>query len=223
MITNHRARKLLQPSRLGVVIAAVALSAGTAVAFAEESPGRGNHSPPQTIRASSLGRLSMASGLSRLEKAEFAIFREARNADNAPVPSAIEHFAQSQVGVQLGVNPALARQVPGILPGGAWVLPGIDMICIMGAGGACGSTELAASGRLYAYGGDRQSEFVFGMVPDGVSHVTVALTNGSSDVVAVQSNLYFLRVSGDGAALGAISGVTFAGGARLPSVSLSTP
>jgi hypothetical protein len=79
------------------------------------------------------------------------------------------------------------------------VIPGNGTISLIaGGGGSCESDQLAAEGYLAYFGNSRDTPgrtAVSGMVPDGVTSVTIKNTSGVTVTVPVHDNVYltFIR------------------------------
>jgi hypothetical protein len=179
-----------------VVSAALAAGVGTLISSSGPSPaGRSIATRPE-IHAIPQG-----------EAASFGILRRPRRPGDA--------FAPLQAGAgPLGANPSLARSVAvaggPLAPRRVSVVPANGNVCLrlLFAGGfaywQCRTTEQAIRGALIvglrptgALHGGRptappriSSQFIVGLVPDGVSAVTITAAHGVTRTVAVHSNVY---------------------------------
>lgn len=91
---------------------------------------------------------------------------------------------------RLGLNPDLARALTEA--GEVWVIPGNGFICL-DCGGACRSTTAnAAAEGIVTWTSSRSGDrcIVHGLLPDGVSQVTLVTTTGISADVPVRDNVY---------------------------------
>ncbi len=145
--------------------------------------------------------------ISQAEAASFGILRRSRRPTDA--------FAPLQAGAgPLGANPSLARSVAvaagALAPRRLSVVPANGNVCLrlLFADGLaywqCRTTEQAIGGALIvglrptgALHGARpttppriSSQFIVGLVPDGVSAVTITAARGVTRTVAVHSNVY---------------------------------
>jgi hypothetical protein len=98
-----------------------------------------------------------------------------------------------------GADLALSRQVQGLAVGSAWLVPGDGSICFVftdepvGGGETCQPDTVVTEGQLVmTSGGDAVpgTTLVAGVVPDGVSQVTLSLANGGTVSVPVAENVY---------------------------------
>ena len=152
----------------------------------------------------------LASGTDAHDLAQFAILRrEQTEADQIPPQSPVALSGAS------GANLALARRAQGFGEQRAWIVPGRGTLCLIAqwparhAGGAnCVPDASAAAGQLVVVSGTQGApgfEFIAGLVPDGVSVVSVHLRGRGISTAAVHEGLYMAAIAGSAAA------VTFAG------------
>lgn len=128
----------------------------------------------------------------------FILRRPVTAVDALPAAFVIRHQHSALVGA-LGANLALARKAVGLSSGAAWVIPADQMICLAVSddgtdsisGTACASDVSVARGREALIIG----RFVAGIVPNGVSTVTITLSDGMSSTVAVHDNVYTFESS----------------------------
>jgi hypothetical protein len=126
-----------------------------------------------------------------------------------------------------GANLDLSRRAAGAGEQGVWVIPGRGSLCVLaswparGAGGAtCVPERDALAGQLFVVAaGERApgTTFIAGLLPDGVTAVTVHLTSGGSLRVPVRANVYRAAI---GAATGSISYAGPRGEVTIPGVGL---
>ncbi len=147
----------------------------------------------------------------------FAVLHRPRTAaDVVPAQAHVVFSASS------GANVNLSRRVQ-TAAGTAYVIPGNGSMCLMSgagseahpgtAGAGCvpdaaadaGYLEMEEGGEYRAGETESALTFVSGLVPDGVSEVTIHLASGSTTVVPVTENVYMREVRGT------VADVTFAG------------
>jgi hypothetical protein len=182
-----------------VVSAAVAAGVGTLIS------GSGPSTPPAT-RSIAATRPEIHA-ISPAESASFGILRRPRRPGDA--------FAALQAGAgPLGANPSLARSVAvsagALAPRRLSVVPANGNVCLrmLFSSGfvywQCRTTQQAIGGALIvglrptgALHGARptappriSSQFIVGLVPDGVSTVTITAAHGVTRTVVVRSNVY---------------------------------
>jgi hypothetical protein len=149
------------------------------------------------------------------QAAELGILRRPRVASDALSPLQIADLTDSPTAAN-GPDPALSRRAQGITEGAAWVIPGDGMICfeyeaVAGAlgGGTCqpdasitnGDWPIATSMSIREPG----MTGVAGLVPDGVTQVTLTLSDGTTLAVPVHENVYLAAISGG------LSSLTYSG------------
>ncbi len=196
------------------LVASVLAAGGGATAIAIETTAAIPSAPPQA-------GASEASGIEAAAGQAFALLRRARTAIDvipASVPVALSGAS--------GANLALSRGVEGAGGERAWIVPGSGSTCILaelqsaGLGGAvCTSTAAARAGELNvqaAAASSPGSELVAGLVPDGVSTVSMRLAGGAELHVAVHEGVYLSVVHGS---VQAISAGGAAGPLSIPSMS----
>ena len=179
-----------------VVSAALAAGIGTLTSSSGPSPATRSIAPRPEIHA-----------ISQAEAASFGILRRPRRPGDA--------FAPLQAGAgPLGANPSLARSVAvaagALAPRRLAVVPANGNVCLrlLFASGLaywqCRTTQQAIGGALIvglrptgALPGARptappriSSQYIVGLVPDGVSAVTITAAHGVTRTVAVHSNIY---------------------------------
>lgn len=206
----------------GVALAATSVGTSPTAARGANAAARPHNVPPLGSSGAagvagqpSSGPSGLISAPDRVDTEAFAVLRRPRTAED-DVPTTV-HVALS---ASSGANIALAQKVQS--PAGtAYVIPGKGTMCLMsgsasegesGAGGAgCVPDGAATQGYLEMEerGGYALNEagsamtFVSGLVPDGVSQVTVHLSDGGTAVVQVKDNVYMREVRGE------VSEVTF--------------
>jgi hypothetical protein len=99
---------------------------------------------------------------------------------------------------RLGLNPALARRAVTQL-GDVWVVPGDGYIALEVGGMVCDRTEVAARRGMVTWTSRRPGhlqDVVHGLVPDGVSEVTLQAANHASTTVIVNDNVFAAALNG---------------------------
>jgi hypothetical protein len=159
------------------------------------------------------------------QTAVFAILGRAHDAaDTVPSEAAAQVETSGSFKGLFGANINLAKKARGFSSGVAWVVPGHDSICLvtgsevnangapqagMPGGATCDQETGVAKGQMYVVSGSRNApgkQFIAGVVPNGVTQVTLELGGGAAPVVSpVHENVYMTMVSGS------ISSVSFDG------------
>jgi hypothetical protein len=155
------------------------------------------------------GRAVVTPTVDAAEAAAFSVLRQPLTAADAMPSAESTSLSDSSVVGALGGNLSLARdaQAPNAV-GTAWIVPGDGAVCMIpygyatnGAGiggGSCTDDAAATSGQLQTISGSVRAPgiaLVSGLVPDGVSSVTLHLADGSTDVLSVNDNIYMGQVS----------------------------
>jgi len=99
--------------------------------------------------------------------------------------------------MRCGLNPDLARRAETQL-GEVWVVPGSWDIALVVGGMVCGRTEVAARQGMVTWTSDSGAlgDLVHGLVPDGVTEVSLRAANDASTTVAVNDNVYGTALDG---------------------------
>ena len=139
------------------------------------------------------------------QSAALGILRRPRVASDALPPEGIQAMTDSP-SASSGANVNLSRRAQGITDGAAWVIPGDGQICTYftadaGGGGTCQPDAAVTndnwppitSGNAIK---DPGMTVVSGLVPDGVTQVTLTLGGGSTVTVPVHENVYLATVHG---------------------------
>jgi hypothetical protein len=111
------------------------------------------------------------------------------------------HLEDSARGLdeQFGLNPSLARQVS-YGDTHLWVEPGSAGMCVTdyegAGGGSCGSVAEALEGSIAVGVGNTGDAVVYGLVPNGNSHVVVHDADGTTEDVHVENNVYIIHHPG---------------------------
>jgi hypothetical protein len=171
----------------------LALSAGAAVALTAE-PSSSGPVPP-------LAEATVAQATEPALLSSFALLRRAQIASDV-IPASIPVVFSAASGANL----ALARRVVGGQGEEAWIIPGSGSTCILSqlsrehiGGAACTTSAAAQAGQLNVQSAGAQlpgAELVAGLVPDGVSAVTMHLAGGAEVSAAVHEDVYVALVQG---------------------------
>jgi hypothetical protein len=139
------------------------------------------------------------------QSADLEILRRPRVATDALSALQVSELTDSPTAAN-GPNPDLSRSAQGLTNGSAWLIPGDGMICFeyaltggAGGGGTCQPDALVNAGKMVIFGGYTSAhpvESVAGVVPDGVTSVTITTTTGDSTEVPVHENVYVATLPG---------------------------
>ena len=149
------------------------------------------------------------------QTANLEILRRPRVASDALPPGDIQLFTDSPAAAN-GASITLSRRAQGITNGAAWLIPGDGTICFVydnppaGGGGTCQpDASLTGGGRFpVETGGSMEAPgltSVAGVVPDGVTQVTLNTSGGTTVAVPVHENVYLATIHGG------LTSVTYAG------------
>lgn len=176
------------------LIATVVLAGATTVGIALATSDSSNSAPPES-------GAPYATSPDAVAEHDFGILRRDQNGEDAIPAAASVMFSGAS-----GANEHLARRAKGFSEGEAWVVPGRGSVCLIAdwpaahnGGATCASDEPAIDGRLVSESSNRHSPgavFVAGLVPDGISRVTVNLANGGSQAADVHENVYMIKTEG---------------------------
>jgi hypothetical protein len=215
--------------RLYLILAAVTaigVMAAIGVALAATSP-------PTEKQYEEGVRAEVASAPSAAQQQALGIMRRSQTSSDAMPPELTAQLTANErfTGMQ-GANVALARRAGGA-PGAAWVIPGTGIVCLaafaspsategpgqLGVAG-CQQEASAEDGTMYVESAGASAPgkaFVAGIVPDGVSAVTLDLASGSSVQAQVHENVYMDEVEGEATDLrfSGPSGPVTVGGLRM--------
>jgi hypothetical protein len=136
----------------------------------------------------------------------------------------LDAFGGSAAQTPGGVNPQLARSVAvatsSLSDGRVWIVPGNGVICLRiidpagGEGWTCAATSAARQGglvgTLVASPTGPGPAFIEGLVPDGVTQVTVTDLDGDTETLPVSDNVYATTLAAHPA------GVAFAAPGQAP-------
>jgi hypothetical protein len=205
-------RSLAARSPLATASAAVVGLAGVGIAVAATVSG--GVTPAQFNQGQ---RAQPATSVPAAAASSFSVLGSSVTSSDA-LPSAYvaSHQNSALVG-ELGANLKLAHLVPGVTDGAVWVVPTDSGVCLIVSqynngqitGAGCTTEKAAANGKIvFQAGGSTQSsagEFIAGLVPNGVSSVSLVLANGETTSLPVHDNVYTAHVTS-----GTPSTVTFA-------------
>jgi hypothetical protein len=182
-----------------VALAAFTLAlAASAIALASggHTHGHARQAPPPR------GKRAPIKAVPKAEASQFGALRSGRSAEDdlpAAVRAAISGAGQWS-GNSWGANFALARRVDAAAGGTpVYLVPADGYVCAVFAGSPaafdCRSTSAASAGELLTTIEGSRAEEIVGVVPDGVSAVTVQSQSGSTDSVPVRDNVYKTKTS----------------------------
>ncbi len=151
-------------------------------------------------------RVQPESAVSSDQSAFLGILRRPRTPADALPPAEAHVFLDSPAAAN-GANVTLARRAQGFSAGAAaWIVPGNGMICFIfdnppaGGGGTCQPDASVSSGGFPVLTGAAGAypgiSSVAGVVPDGVSEVTLAIIHKGTVVVPVHENVYMATIHG---------------------------
>ena len=122
----------------------------------------------------------MTEAISADQAERFGILRRPRAAGDGLPEAPLAGFGEGGL-ARCGLNPRLARR--GVTPiGDVWVIPGNDHIAIHPGSTTCTRTAVVARQGLLLWGSanPRPKVIAHGLVPDGVSEVTLFALNGTT-------------------------------------------
>ena len=191
---SHNARIGRRTGAIAASLAVIlAASTGGAVALTAE-PSSSGQVPP-------LAEATVAQSTEPALLSSFELLRRAQIASDV-IPASIPVVLSEASGANLG----LARRVTGEQGEEAWIIPGNGSACILaqlsrdGIGGAvCTTSAAARAGQLNVQSASAQlpgAELVAGLVPDGVSSVTMHLAGGATVTAAVHEDVYVALIQG---------------------------
>jgi hypothetical protein len=196
--------------------ALLCVSGGVGLAVSDESSPSGPVPPTSEAPPASSTAAALAESV--------ALMRRSRTASDAIPASPPVVFSQAS-----GANLELARRVAGDQGAEAWVVPGSGSTCILARlqqyriGGAVRTTTTGARmGELDVQSASSLlpgAELVAGLVPDGVSSVTMELADGTMLSASVHENVYLALIHG---AVISMSALTPQGSISIPAMSASS-
>lgn len=137
------------------------------------------------------------------QSAQLEILRRPRVPSDA-LPGDPSSWTDDPADGSSGANPALSRSAQGLPAGAAWLIPGDGMICvdvrfpIAGGGGTCQPDATVNAGQVLMSGFNDQApgiQGIAGIVPDGVTTITIAPSNGPAQSVSVHENIYMTEIA----------------------------
>lgn len=177
-----RKRKLLAA---GLAVAAASSISVAAVAQSDERPRNNLKSPVETVDKSLAGT--------------YAILERPRTAEDNLPGAVAEEYIQRQPN---GVNGSLARKAFSTSSTDVFVVPADGQVCIITTprdGTSFSTCTLAESLRsetnVPSTNVESEKVTIFGMVPDGVEHVTVTFDDGSKAEHPVTGNVYLVEAT----------------------------
>jgi hypothetical protein len=180
-----------QHSRISAAVAFAALAAASAgLADASGLLGTAQPTSPNTDQVAPLAQAPDPTDLAML-----GILRRPQQPGDA-LPAEADR-TQDPIARSTGENPALAREVSFGALGDAWVIPADGGVCLQSQGAGCDNDVDGHPPYIQLLSGGIDHPGVYhitGLVPDGVSSVTLHLADGTDDVVAVQQNVYMADV-----------------------------
>lgn len=191
-------RMIKSVPRLAALAAFTLALAASAIALASggHKHGHARQAPPPTSKHAPIH------GVPKAEASQFAALTSGRSAgDNLP-PAVRAALASAGLlsSNPWGANFALAHRVDAAAGGTpVYLVPADGYVCAVFAGDPaavdCRSTSAVAAGDLLTTIEGSGAEEIVGVVPDGVSAVTVQSQSGSTDSVPVRDNVYKTKAS----------------------------
>jgi hypothetical protein len=178
-------------SRISAGVAFIAIAAAsTGLAGASGLLGTAQPTSPNTDQVAPLAQAPDPTDLAML-----GILRRPQQPGDA-LPSEPDR-TQDPVARSTGANPALARKVSFGAVGDAWVIPADGGVCLQSQGGGCDTDVDGHPPYIEMLGGGIDHPGVYhitGLVPDGVTTVTLHLPDGTLDTLPVQQNVYMANI-----------------------------
>jgi hypothetical protein len=191
---RRRSDRPARPRRMRITILAAACTLGVGGA-ALAATGILSAGPVSLQQYRAGQRATLADTIPASQRAAFAVLRRPAAAADALPPGLMPSMFK---GVY-GANGALARRAPR-LPGGisAWAVPGARALCLIASGGAAGGPDkyVLKAGVSIESGGVGRPEAIVGLVPDGVSSVTLTLGDRRKQTIRVEDDFYSATVTG---------------------------
>ena len=197
---NSTSRQSVTPARhrlfLGATIVALLVVTAAAIAAAA-TLSNGSASSPASYEAGVRAVLPTQAAANQV--AALSILGRAQTAADA-VPAADVPHAPTFTGLA-GANVSLARNVHGVAGAEAWVVPGAGTVCLITdpGGATCQGEPTVLEGHMYLVGASAETpayESVAGLVPNGVSRVSLVLEDGALAQLPVHENVYMASVKG---------------------------
>jgi hypothetical protein len=170
--------------------AVLAIGAGTVTASAEQ----GGATPPEAQAAAGAG-VAPATVVQYAESSRFGELRRPRSGDDALPPRWNDQIgADSRRGSRWGADTAESRRAAPQV----WLVPGNGFLCVANVspgdgslGFGCATPAQVEQGLLQPADVDQNGNgVVTGVMPDGVTSVTLVNDDGSTQAVAVSHNVY---------------------------------
>ncbi|HET6509307.1 MAG TPA: hypothetical protein VFG42_21095 [Baekduia sp.] len=188
---------ILKSAALVAAIASLAGSAGASEALAPAAPAPPAPADPHAHAAQPAGAADTA------QVATLGVLRRARQTSDA-VPDAVRSHIAQAMGPDVGANPDLARRALRTSLGeDLYVVPGRGWVCLASSGGAAGCTPTDQIDQGYAVTLQRIPSGVRlgGLVPDGVSTVTIRGGAGETATATAEGNAWRADVAFDPASV----------------------
>jgi hypothetical protein len=179
-------RSLGKGAALVVAIASLAGSAGATEALAPAAPAPPAAADPHVHAAQPVGAADSA------QVAQLAVLRRAGRSEDA-VPESVRATIANGLGPDVGANPGLARRALRTALGeDLYVVPGRGWVCLVSSGGPAGCTPTDQIAQGYAVTLQRVPSGIRlgGLVPDGVSTVTIRGAAGESATATADGNAW---------------------------------
>jgi hypothetical protein len=179
-------RPIVKSAALVVAIASLAGSAGATEALAPAAPAPPAPADPHARSAQPIAAADSA------QVALLGVLRRAAQPGDAVSDGVRAHIAQA-MGPDVGANPSLARRALRTALGeDLYVVPGRGWVCLASSGGAagCAPTDQIALGYAVTLQRIPSGVRLGGLVPDGVSTVTVRGAAGESATATAQGNAW---------------------------------
>lgn len=129
------------------------------------------------------------------QAATFAILRREQEAGDQLPQDRRDDVDGGGMTRRCGLNSALVRRAATQI-GDVWVVPGNGFVALFVGGGAvCTATEVAARQGMVTWTSRDGRGIVHGLVPDGVSEVTLFDSEGAPTLVLAKENVYGARLA----------------------------
>lgn len=199
-----RSRGFIARASIVLTVAVAAAGAAAAETMADHSSSkqlRRAHFSVAHSRRIAFARHAMITKPSRAEVSSFSVLSLPASAGG--VPQELQAGGGAYVLSRLGANTALARNVT-VGAGTATVIPGNGYLCLhaVSVDGQLGGMDCVPTAKAVA-GGDlletgaigAGGELIAGLVPDGVTSVTVNFSDGHTQNVTVTNNVYMVTIT----------------------------
>lgn len=188
---------LLKGAALAAAIASLAGVAGASEALAPAAPAPPAAADPHAHAAQPITAPDSA------QVALFGVLRRAAQPSDA-VPDGVRAHIAAAMGPDVGVNPGLARRALRTALGEElYVVPGRGWVCLASSAGAagCAPTDQVALGYAVTLQRIPSGVRLGGLVPDGVTTVTIRGAAGESATASAEGNAWRADVAFDPASV----------------------